>query len=48
MRRQLAILFAAFIGGAALAAAFGAASFGVALAVGQLCFAGALVWILLR
>jgi hypothetical protein len=45
--RQLAILFAAFAGGTAIALAFGAVSFGVALGVGQLCFAAALVWVLL-
>jgi hypothetical protein len=47
MARQLAILLAAFAGGTALAAALGAISFGVALGVGQVCFAAALVWILL-
>jgi len=48
MIRQLAILLVAFAGGAAIAAALGAVSFGVALGVGQLCFAGALTWVLLR
>ncbi|MGH2975114.1 MAG: hypothetical protein ACRDLL_09660 [Solirubrobacterales bacterium] len=48
MIRQLAILFAAFAGGAAVAGALGAVSLGVALGGGQLCFAGALVWVLLR
>jgi hypothetical protein len=47
MARQLAILLAAFAGGTALAAALGAISFGVALGVGQVCFAAALVWVLL-
>jgi hypothetical protein len=47
MARQLAILLAAFAGGTALAAALGAVSFGVALGVGQVCFAAALVWVLL-
>jgi hypothetical protein len=46
--RQLAILCAAFAGGAAVAGALGAVSLGVALGVGQLCFAAALVWVLLR
>jgi hypothetical protein len=46
--RQLAILLAAFAAGTALAGALGAASFGVALGIGQLCFAAALVWVLLR
>jgi hypothetical protein len=48
MTRQLAILLGAFAIGTAIAAALGAVSFGVALGVGQLCFAAALVWILLR
>jgi len=47
MRRQLAILLAAFATGTAVAAAFGAANFGTALGIGQLCFAGALVFVLL-
>jgi hypothetical protein len=45
---QLGILASAFLGGAAIAGALGAASLGVALGVGQLCFAAALVWVLLR
>ena len=45
--RQLAIMAAAFAAGTALAAALGAVSFGVALGVGQVAFAGALVWVLL-
>ena len=48
MIRQLAILFAAFVGGALVAGALGAVSFGVALGVGQVCFAAALAWVLLR
>jgi hypothetical protein len=48
MARQLAILLAAFAAGVVVAAALGAANFGVALGAGQLCFAGALVWTLLR
>jgi hypothetical protein len=47
MIRRLAISLAAFAGGTAIAAALGAASFGVALGVGQLCFAAALAWALL-
>ena len=47
MTRQLAILFAAFVVGTTVAAAFGAANFGTALGIGQLCFATALVWVLL-
>ena len=48
MIRQLAIMLGAFVLGTAVAAALGAVSFGVALGVGQVCFAGALTWILLR
>ncbi len=47
MIRQLAILLAAFAAGTAIAAALGAVSFGVALGVGQVCFAAAVVWALL-
>jgi len=47
MIRQLAILLAAFLLGTAVAAALGAVSFGVALGVGQVCFAAALAWVLL-
>ena len=47
MIRQLATLLAAFAAGTAIAAALGAASLGVALGVGQVCFAAALVWVLL-
>jgi len=45
--RQLAILLGAFALGTAAAAALGAVSFGVALGVGQVCFAATLVWVLL-
>ena len=48
MTRQLTIMFGAFALGTAIAVAAGAVSFGVALGVGQLCFAAALVWLLLR
>jgi uncharacterized membrane protein (DUF485 family) len=48
MIRQLTIMLAAFVLGTAIAAAFGAVSFGVALGVGQVCFAAALTWVLLR
>ena len=48
MVRQLAIMFGAFVAGTAIAALLGAISFGVALGVGQLFFAAALVWVLLR
>jgi hypothetical protein len=46
--RQLALLLFALAAGTALAALLGAASFGVALGVGQLCFAAVLVYLLLR
>jgi hypothetical protein len=46
--RQLAIVLGAFLLGAALAGLFGAASLGIALGIGQLSFAAALVWVLLR
>jgi len=45
--RQLAIMLGAFAVGALLAGALGADSLGIALGVGQLCFAAALVWVLL-
>ncbi|HEX6688318.1 MAG TPA: hypothetical protein VF085_06595 [Solirubrobacterales bacterium] len=48
MIRQLALMLGAFVAGTAIAAVFGAVSFGVALGVGQICFAAALVWALLR
>ena len=41
-------MVAAFALGSAIAAAFGAANFGTALAFGQIGFAAALVWVLLR
>jgi hypothetical protein len=47
MTRQLTIMLGAFALGTALAAALGAASFGIALGIGQICFAAALVWALL-
>jgi hypothetical protein len=48
MARQLLLLLLAFALGAALAGLLGAANLGVALGVGQLCFAATLVWVLLR
>lgn len=48
MRRQLIALLLAFGGGLIVAELLGAVSLGVALGVGQLCFAAALVWVLLR
>lgn len=41
-------MLGAFAAGALLAGALGAVSLGVALGVGQICFAAALVWVLLR
>jgi hypothetical protein len=46
--RDLAILLGAFAASSAIAAALGAANFGTALAFGQIGFAIALVWVLLR
>ena len=46
--RQLAILAAAFAAGVGLAEALGAVNLGVAFGIGQLTFAAALVWVLLR
>jgi len=48
MGRQLLLLLLAFAAGSAVAALLGAANTGVALGIGQLCFAATLVWILLR
>ncbi len=48
MLRQLLLLLLAFVAGTAVAGAFGAVSLGVALGVGQLCFAATLAWVLLR
>ena len=47
MIRQLAIMLGAFAVGAAIAGALGAVSLGVALGVGQVCFAAALAFVLL-
>jgi hypothetical protein len=48
MGRQLLFLGAAFAGGALIAEALGAVNLGTALGVGQVTFAAALVWVLLR
>ena len=48
MARDLLLLMVAFAVGAAVAGALGAVSLGVALGVGQLTFAAALVCVLLR
>jgi hypothetical protein len=47
MIRQLGVLLAAFAGGALIAGGLGADSLGIALGVGQACFAAALAWVLL-
>ena len=47
MIRQLAIMLTALVLGTAVALALGAVSFGVALGVGQVCFAANLAWVLL-
>jgi hypothetical protein len=46
--RELVVLALAFAAGAALAGLLGAINLGVAFGVGQISFAAALVWILLR
>ena len=46
--RELALLALAFAAATALGALFGAVNFGTALAVGQIGFAAALVFVLLR
>lgn len=46
--RQLLVLAVAFAAGVGLAEALGAINLGVAFGVGQLTFAAALVWMLLR
>jgi hypothetical protein len=48
MGRQLILLLLAFAGGTAIAALLGAITLGVAFGVGQVCFAAALVWVLLK
>jgi hypothetical protein len=45
---DLALLGGAFVIASAVAGALGAANFGTALAFGQIGFAAALVWVLLR
>ncbi len=46
--REIAVLALAFAAGAALAGLLGAINLGVAFGIGQISFAVALVWILLR
>lgn len=47
-RVDLAIVLAAFVAGTLLAELFGAVNLGTALTFGQIAFAAALVWVLLR
>ncbi len=47
MWHQLPLLLLAFVAGTAIAAALGAANFGVALSVGVICFAAAVVGLIL-
>ncbi|HEY7619152.1 MAG TPA: hypothetical protein VH834_05230 [Solirubrobacteraceae bacterium] len=48
MRTSLLILFVAFVGTTALAALLGAANLGTAMTFGEIAFAGALVYVLLK
>jgi hypothetical protein len=48
LRSQLALLVGAFVAGALIAELFGAVNLGTALGVGQIFFALALVYVLLR
>jgi uncharacterized membrane protein (DUF485 family) len=48
LAKQLAILVGAFAAGALIAELFGAANLGTALGIGQITFALALLWVLLR
>ena len=46
--REMVVLAAAFAAGVGLATALGAINLGTAFGVGQITFAAALVWVLLR
>jgi hypothetical protein len=48
VRTSVLIVLAAFVAATAIAALLGAANFGTALTFGQIAFAAALVWVLLR
>jgi hypothetical protein len=48
MLRDLAIVLGAFVAASAVAGLLGAANFGTALSFGQIGFAAALVYVLLR
>lgn len=45
---DLAVLAAAFLGATGIAALLGATNLGTALTFGQLAFAGAVMWVILR
>lgn len=48
LSRQLAVLALAFAAGTAVALLLGAVNLGTALGAGQVAFAAALVWVLMR
>lgn len=48
MKTDLLLMLAAFVSATAVAALLGAANFGTALTFGQIAFAAALCWVLLR
>ncbi|MGO8904938.1 MAG: hypothetical protein ACLQMH_04855 [Solirubrobacteraceae bacterium] len=48
MARDLLTMFGAFVLASALAGALGAVNLGTALAFGQIAFAAATVWVILR
>ncbi|HEX7298571.1 MAG TPA: hypothetical protein VF257_06170 [Solirubrobacteraceae bacterium] len=48
MRSDVLLMLAAFASATAVAALLGAANFGTALTFGQIAFAAALAWVLLR
>jgi hypothetical protein len=48
VKTDLLLMFAAFASATAVAALLGAKNFGTALTFGQIAFAAALVWVLLR
>ena len=48
MKADLLLMVAAFASATAVAALLGAANFGTALTFGQIAFAAALAWVLLR
>lgn len=48
MTRDLLTILGAFVLATAVAAALGAANFGTALTFGQIAFAAALVWVLVK